>query len=339
MARKTLLLTLLCVSALAASKPKLTLDEFFNSVSFSSIAISPDGASVVINTERADWDQKIFRKDLWLYRDENKTLIQLTQSGHDTDPKWSPDGRWIAFLSERKAEKGDDNDEKGDISQIYIISPAGGEAVQITQGLDDVHSFSWSVDSRTIYFATRDPWTRQQKDDYREQWKDVVEYRTAERGDAIFSLDISNKLSNNFAAEMARSAKEKSTDLESGVTSGARRVATMPLRVDDLITSPDGTKLAILSNSPNQREERPEDVEIYLVNVERALPAPGSLQALPAGSGSESCLLYTSPSPRDRQKSRMPSSAASRMLDGDTNPRCSARAPQGREHSLSLIHI
>ena len=101
-------------SLFAQGKPKLTLDEFFNSVSYNSVAISPDGNSVVIATERADWDQKIFRHDLWLYRDQLNqndakgasssapTLIQLTQSGHDSEPKWSPDGRWIAFLSERK---------------------------------------------------------------------------------------------------------------------------------------------------------------------------------------------------------------------------------------------
>src|SRR5258708_8065758 len=88
----------------AQRKPKLTLDEFFNSVSYSNVALSPDGTSIVIETERADWDQKIFRKDLWLYRDDGKavSLIQLTQSGHDTEPKWSPDGRVTAFLSQPK---------------------------------------------------------------------------------------------------------------------------------------------------------------------------------------------------------------------------------------------
>ncbi|MGB7129741.1 MAG: hypothetical protein WBD59_02960, partial [Candidatus Sulfotelmatobacter sp.] len=59
---------LLALFAFADSKPKLTLDGFFNSVSYPSVAISPDGNAVVIVTERADWDQQIFRHDLWLYR-------------------------------------------------------------------------------------------------------------------------------------------------------------------------------------------------------------------------------------------------------------------------------
>ena len=76
------------LSILAQAKPKLTLDDFFNSVSIHSVQLSPDGSSVVIVTERADWDQQIFRTDLWLYQDDGKagSLIQLTQSGHDSDP-------------------------------------------------------------------------------------------------------------------------------------------------------------------------------------------------------------------------------------------------------------
>src|ERR1700693_5886197 len=98
------------------AKPKLTLDEFFNAVSFPSVKVSPDGNSVVIETERADWERQIFRKGLWLYRTaghpdgtpSSRQLVQLTQSAHDSSPQWSPDGRWIAFLSERKG--GDSKD-------------------------------------------------------------------------------------------------------------------------------------------------------------------------------------------------------------------------------------
>jgi dipeptidyl aminopeptidase/acylaminoacyl peptidase len=279
------------IPVFADNKPRLTLDEFFNSVSYPSVALSPDGNSVVIATERANWDQNIFRHDLWLYRDDAKTpsLIQLTQSGHDTEPKWSPDGRWIAFLSERKSssekdsdsdddkgqrnndkrskdksDKKDKDEDKGDIAQIYVISPYGGEAIPLTTGEEEVHTFSWSADSRIIYFATRQPWTKSQKDDYKKQWKDVVQYRTAERGDTIFALDVAAALADRTGAP----AKEKSdTEKEPDLTPGARILATSPLRVDDMITSPDGSKLAFLTNAISQRQEKNEDVEIYELDL------------------------------------------------------------------------
>src|SRR5580698_1517227 len=282
-------------SAFADGKPKLTLDEFFNSVSFSSVAISPDGNSVVIGTERADWDQKIYRTDLWLYRQLSgndaksgspNALIQLTQSGHDSEPKWSPDGRWIAFLSDRKTSSEKDSDSDGDkdgdkeVSQIYVISPGGGEAIPLTQGEEEVHTFSWSADSHTIYFATRNPWNKTQKDDYKKRWKDVIQYRTAERGDTIFALDVAAALAHR-AAEGTE--EEPGSEKESDLSPGASPIATSPLRVDDLITSPDGTKLAFVTNSINQRQEKAEDVEIYAVDIARApSPATAGSQSKPA---------------------------------------------------------
>src|ERR1035437_6318426 len=113
MRRSMLILALVSASMFThaqTTKPKLTLDEFFNSVGFTAAKVSPDGNSVVIATEKADWEQQIFRKELWLYRTANASLAQLTQSGHDTAPQWSPDGQWIAFLSERKVAEGKDAD-------------------------------------------------------------------------------------------------------------------------------------------------------------------------------------------------------------------------------------
>ena len=270
-----LLLAVSCVLSVAAQKPKLTLDEFFNAVSFRSLEISPDGNSVVIATERPDWDQQIFRGDLWLYDDHAKSLIPLTQSGHDSEPKWSPDGKWIAFLSDRKTESGkggdsDSNSNEDAPSQIYLISPHGGEAIRITQGEEEVHAFSWSADSQKIYFATRQPWSKSQKDEYKQQWKDVVQYRTAERGDSIFELDVAAALDRSLAAAAKAEKKEGEPEKQPDLTPGARMLATSALRVEHMLTSPDGARLAFVSNAINQRQEKYEDVEIYVVDLNNA---------------------------------------------------------------------
>ena len=272
----SLVAALLLSCAFAQSKPKLTLDEFFNSVGISNVEISPEGNRVVIVAERADWDRESFRTDLYLYRDDTKSLIQLTQSGHDSDPKWSPDGKWIAFTAEREssAEKssdadGDSKGKDGETTQLYLISPDGGEAFAITQGGEDVHAFAWSADSKTIYFSTRLPWTKAQKDSYKREWNDVLEYRTAERGDAIFALDVAGALDRH--ALRAEKVEKKENDEEEDPTPGAPAVAALTsLRIDHIEVSPDGAKLAFLSNAVNQRQEKYEDVEIYTVDLVEA---------------------------------------------------------------------
>ena len=267
--------------------PNITLDEFFNSVSFPSVKVSPDGNSVVIETERADWDQQIFRKELWLYRvgGTDGSLTQLTQSGHDSSPQWSPDGQWIAFLSERKtadssSKDGDTEDASNDnskdkdkeVAQLFLISPNGGEAFAITSGDEEVHAFAWSQDSKAIIFATREPWTKQQNDDHKKEWKDVIRHRGDERGDAIRRLSLDEALARHAALGAKETAEGKK---DSGAPAGAVAVAVArsPLRVNQISISHDNQRLAFVTTSVSERQEKVEDIELFLVNLSNNSPA------------------------------------------------------------------
>ena len=287
MRKVLMLMSLLFAFTFAAvgqtTKSKLTLDEFFNSVSFNSVKVAPDGNAVVVAAERADWEKQIFRKELWLYRitGQSGTLVQLTQSGRDKEPQWSPDGQWIAFLSERKVEKGKDDDAGGDsgtdkeTAQLYLISPNGGEAFAVTSSSEEVHAFAWAADSKALYFATRQPWSTEQTDDHKKEWKDVIQYRGDERGDVIFRLGLDEALARHAAAG---SKEVPDAEKDSNLTPGAVAIARSDLRLEQMTIARNGKRLAFVTSSVSERQEKVEQIEIYVVNlVANAEAAPTRL--------------------------------------------------------------
>ena len=104
---------------------------------------SPDGKFVVFT--RRTWDEKANKvsTNLWLVSADGKTLRQLTSAkASDTSPRWSPDGRTIAFISSR-----------GGSSQIWTIDMAGGEAIRKSDFPIDVDNVQWSPDGARFAFS------------------------------------------------------------------------------------------------------------------------------------------------------------------------------------------
>ena len=99
-----------------------------------------------------------------------------------------------------------------------------------------------------------------------------MQYRTAERGDTIFAIDVKPQLRATCRpakAEKKEGQPEKNPDITSGRTC-ARTSASAGGTT--LLTSPDGSKLAFVTNAINQRQEKYEDVEIYVVDSWRLAP-------------------------------------------------------------------
>ncbi|HUV37369.1 MAG TPA: S9 family peptidase [Patescibacteria group bacterium] len=114
---------------------------------------SPDGrwiAYVVQEPPDTTRGDKTGHSDIWVADFEGKRTPRRFAFGPSREhmPRWSPDGRWIAFLSDRAS---------GKATQLYRIRFAGGEAGAVTAFKEDVQSFTWSPDGKKFAVVVADP--------------------------------------------------------------------------------------------------------------------------------------------------------------------------------------
>ncbi|MGB7283977.1 MAG: S9 family peptidase [Candidatus Acidiferrum sp.] len=113
--------------------------------SISDLEFSPDGTRVAfVVTEPPKGAGRA--RHIWLYDEKSGAVRQITFSTKDESaPRWSPDGKQLAFLSNRDEQQ-----------QIYVMRMDGGEAAAITKSKRSVHSFEWSPDGKQIAFVAPD---------------------------------------------------------------------------------------------------------------------------------------------------------------------------------------
>lgn len=110
--------------------------------------ISPDGSRIVYTLKEADREKKKSVIHLWLCDRDGGNARRLSQSGDEHGfPRWSPDGAWLAFVSNRVAAPA----KRG----IFVL-PVGqpGEARELTTHNQDILDLAWSPDGRTIAYTT-----------------------------------------------------------------------------------------------------------------------------------------------------------------------------------------
>jgi dipeptidyl aminopeptidase/acylaminoacyl peptidase len=106
----------------------------------SDVQASPQGDRVVFMRRVTDFDANKERNDIWLVNPDGNGLRRLTtHPAGSSQPRWSPDGRALYFLSKR-----------GDLSQVWKIAVDGGEAEQVTDLPLDVGSFTVSPDGEYL---------------------------------------------------------------------------------------------------------------------------------------------------------------------------------------------
>jgi len=133
----------------------------------SSIAVAPDGEWVAYRVTSTNVDKDTYPSDLYMVSWDGTTRLPLTHT-EDTGerhPRFSPDGKYLAFISARGDGGSEDAYDPKEKSQVWLMNRLGGEAERVTLLPGGVSSFEWSPDSSRLVLVSRDPKEKDQEDD------------------------------------------------------------------------------------------------------------------------------------------------------------------------------
>jgi dipeptidyl aminopeptidase/acylaminoacyl peptidase len=144
----TLIVIVLGLAVFAQSKPRLLdKDTFMEMESVGNPAISPDGRSIIFTRTFVDKLKDRYRSNLWIIDVDGTRVRELTGGAHsDNSPVWSPDGKRIAFLSDRDGT-----------DQLYVMWLDTREMAQLTRLERAPNNIDWSPDGKYIAFTSSMP--------------------------------------------------------------------------------------------------------------------------------------------------------------------------------------
>jgi dipeptidyl aminopeptidase/acylaminoacyl peptidase len=197
--------------------------------------LTPDGRLLAVAVGRIDLDADEYRAELWLMpTDGSAPPRRFTSGRRDVRPRFSPDGRWLAFL-----RAGDD-----DKPQLHVMATDGGEPRRVGEHPLGVESFAWSPDSTRIAYVARVPEERRYGTD-----KDVPPEKEPPRRITTFTYRLDNL---GFTFD-----RRPQVFVVDALAEGAEPVQVTRGDYDhgDPAWSPDGASIAFVSARHETRDE------------------------------------------------------------------------------------
>ena len=147
------ILLLLWLAGKAQQNSSVKFEQWLSLKQAGAPVISPDGKDIAYTITTTDWKANGYDSEIWLsHRSAAPFQVTQTPKGSSTATQFTPDGKWLSFLADR-----------GDKTQLYIISPTGGEAQQVTHDEDGINAYAWSPDGKMIAFVKTEADTKKEK--------------------------------------------------------------------------------------------------------------------------------------------------------------------------------
>jgi dipeptidyl aminopeptidase/acylaminoacyl peptidase len=231
------------------SKRRITSEDLYRFSLVISCELSPDGLDVIYSVQRIDRKTEKKYANLWIVPVQDGQARQFTYADQvDSQPHWSPDGKQIAFISNRKDSKQ---------PQVYLIPTNGGEARPLTDLQGEIGAFSWSPDGRQLLaeFRKKDTEAIEREKDEHKKELGIVSRRIKR---VFFKLDgygyLPEERRHIWLIEAHTGKARQLTDSE-----------TFDER--DPAWSPDGKQITYVSNRSADPDLDPDAEDLFVLDV------------------------------------------------------------------------